>query len=272
MLTLPIGKAGLHWSLSKSSSGFTLSCSGYSDRLSDLAVQLLSDFCRGEFLNDDHKGSVTFAAVKDKLVRGYKSYFESKRADSLAMYYRNLLLSSKGEGIEHSLGLAETMTLEDVVMHHHQLWADKIVAEVFYTGNVSQKDAEAFFDKATEIINASSKYEQGASNECSPWVPGPFERRLPPGQDMALHFASQNPKEGKPTLVLALSGLVANKIPNPNCHCRCVFIVTFRKRCCHNDFSVARAGLQRQVTFVRGVPATKCGDSIDIEDDQGTSI
>mmetsp|Transcript_18585 Transcript_18585/g.40225 ORF Transcript_18585/g.40225 Transcript_18585/m.40225 type:complete len:1247 (-) Transcript_18585:1784-5524(-) len=193
--------AGLGWSLSKSSSGFTLSCSGYSDRLSDLAIKLLTDFCHtggsGDetFLKQSH-----FETTKDKVVRGLKSYFESRRADSLALYYRNLLLSSKGEGIESNLELAEAMTLADVAKQHDCIWTDEdMTIEVLYTGNVSQKEAEAFFGKATGIIERTQsrvlQKRAGPTNKCSPWVPGPFERRLLPGEDLELHFASKNPKE-----------------------------------------------------------------------------
>lgn len=189
--------AGLGWSLSKSSSGFTLSCSGYSDRLSDLAIKLLTDFCNtgdGNFLEESH-----FATTQDKTRRGLRSYFESRRADSLALYYHNLLLSSKGEGIESNLDLAEAITLADVVRQHDRIWTDESMSiEVLYTGNVSQREAEEFFGKATTIIeSAKSRVAQKCvvpTNKGSPWVPGPLERRLP-GEDLELHFASKNPKE-----------------------------------------------------------------------------
>lgn len=190
--------AGLGWSLSKSSSGFTLTCSGYSDRLSDLAIKLLNDFTHTGFLKESH-----FDTTKDKVVRGLNSFFESRRADSLALYFRNQLLSSKGEGIEKNLQVAEEMTLQDVVKQHQEIWTDTdMVIEAFYTGNVSQKEAKAFFDKATAVIKRTqSKVSQErtmqSNTNYSPWVPGPFERRLPPGQDLELHFASKNPKEGK---------------------------------------------------------------------------
>ncbi|KAL9181418.1 hypothetical protein ACHAXT_010223 [Thalassiosira profunda] len=187
--------AGLGWSLSKSSAGFTLSCSGYSDRLSDLAIKLLSDFCQDEsFIQQSY-----FTTTKDKQIRGLKSYFESRRADSLALYYRNMLLSSKGLGVEHNLELAEAMTLDDVLEQHKEIWADRdMVVEVFYTGNVAERDAKALFDKATSIVESTQTKaltEREAHPQYSPWVPGTFERRLVPGEDVELHFSSKNPKE-----------------------------------------------------------------------------
>ena len=189
--------AGLGWSLSKSSSGFTLSCSGYSDRLPDLALQLLKDFCdaEGSFL----KSESNFATTKDKIVRGLRSFFESRRADSLALYYRNLLLN-RGQGVEKNLLLAEAMSIDAVREQHQNIFTDKdMVIEVFYTGNVSKKDAEAFFGEATNIIEetqAKVLQERPVHNMLNQYVPGPFERRLVPGEDLELHFASKNPKEG----------------------------------------------------------------------------
>ena len=191
--------AGLGFSLSKSPSGFTLRCSGYSANLSDFAIQLLSDFSDvdgQDFLKDSH-----FITTKDKIVRGLKSYFESRRADSLALYYSNLLLASRGSGIEKNLELAEAMTLEDIKNQHISLWSDSnVILEVFYTGNVSQKDAESFFSRAQTIIKQTQSKVTKKSTVV-PWVPGPFERRLIPGEELELHFQSKNPKEGKYNVV-----------------------------------------------------------------------
>mmetsp|Transcript_15246 Transcript_15246/g.27671 ORF Transcript_15246/g.27671 Transcript_15246/m.27671 type:complete len:1041 (-) Transcript_15246:645-3767(-) len=205
--------AGLGWSLSKSSSGFTLSCSGYSDRLSDFAIKLLTDFCHLDgssdetFLKESH-----FITSKDKFVRGMRSYLESSRADSLALYYRNLLLTSKGDGIMKNLELAEAMKLTDVVNQQQEIWADEnMVVEMFYTGNVSQKEAELFFDQTMDIIEKTQSkvlQDRAEQTKCSPWVPGPFERRLPPGEDIELHFASKNPKEENGAVIVTYQSQV----------------------------------------------------------------
>mmetsp|Transcript_31398 Transcript_31398/g.66877 ORF Transcript_31398/g.66877 Transcript_31398/m.66877 type:complete len:988 (+) Transcript_31398:765-3728(+) len=203
--------AGLGWSLSKSSSGFTLSCSGYSDRLSDLAIKILTDFCHVDrsqnFLKESH-----FITTKDKIVRGLKSYFESTRADSLALYYRDLLLSSKGDGVVKNLELAEAMELADVAKHHRTIWSDDdMVVDIFYTGNVSQQDAEEFFDKSLAIMERTRSevlQERVEQTKYSPWVPGPFERRIRPGEEIELHFASENPKEENGAVIVTYQSQV----------------------------------------------------------------
>lgn len=143
--------AGLGWSLSKTSSGFTLSCHGYSDRLPDLALKLLKELTSPSFLEERH-----FATAKDKTIRGLSSFFESRRADSLAIYYRNLLMNYKGNGVEENLEIARAITLRDVEKHHSMMWADNDLSlEVLYTGNVSEKQARTFFSDATNVIDAT---------------------------------------------------------------------------------------------------------------------
>ena len=186
--------AGLGFSLSKTSSGFTLTVSGYSDRLSDFALKLLSDFCTvNEDLLKPH-----FDTTKDKFVRSLKSFFQSSRADSLALYYRNLLVSGKGRGIEENLEIAESMVLDDIMKHHEEIFSDtNMLVECFYTGNVGKEAAEGFFSKATDIIKARRSRVETTIKVKSEYIPGPLERRLLPGEDYELHFQSQNEKEGK---------------------------------------------------------------------------
>jgi insulysin len=165
--------AGLDWSLSKSSSGYTLSCYGYSDRLSDLALKLLTKFTamkgKGSFVNESY-----FQTNKDKTIRGLKSYFQSKRADSLAMYYRNLLMNWRGDGMEKSLEVAQAISLDDVISQHESIWSDAgMLLECLYTGNVSEKDARAFFERATDIVKSRAKSTQvGEATQNWGWVPG----------------------------------------------------------------------------------------------------
>ena len=182
--------AGLDWSMSKSSSGFTLSCSGYSDRLSDFAIKLLTEFTDSGFVNDSH-----FKTIKDKAIRGIKSYFQSKRADSLAMYYRNLLVNRRGDGVEKSLEITQAISMDDIIAHHESIWRDSdLKLECLYTGNVSNNDARDFYHKAVDIIKAraseishtsifrntsnrpsiSTENDIGPLGRCgnSDWVPG----------------------------------------------------------------------------------------------------
>uniref|UniRef100_A0A7S4QE70 Peptidase M16 N-terminal domain-containing protein n=1 Tax=Ditylum brightwellii TaxID=49249 RepID=A0A7S4QE70_9STRA len=121
--------AGLHWSLYKSSAGIVLNCSGYSDRLPDLAIQLLKDFFMvGEENKDNDKESFLqeshFTSTKDRAIRGYKSFFQSRRADTQAMYFRDLLMSSLGGGNEKSLVAAESITLESLKQQHKRILMD----------------------------------------------------------------------------------------------------------------------------------------------------
>ena len=172
-------------------------------------MKLLTDFCHlgdgdDSFLKESH-----FITSKDKTVRGLKSYLQSSRADSVALYYRNLMLSSQGKGVEANLEVAESMKFEDVVNQHREIWADSgMVLEVFYTGNVSKKEAEAFFSKATDVIEKTqAKIQQQRTKDSSPssasaLVPGPFERRLKAGEDLELHFASKNPQDENGAVVL----------------------------------------------------------------------
>lgn len=171
-------------------------------------MKLLTDFCHvgngdDNFLKESH-----FITSKDKTVRGLKSYLESSRADSAALYYRNLMLSSQGKGVEANLGVAESMKFEDVVNQHREIWVDSGMAlEVFYTGNVSKKEAMVFFGKATDVIEKTQTKIQQPKNSClvasaSALVPGPFERRLKAGEDLELHFASKNPQDENGAVVL----------------------------------------------------------------------
>jgi len=194
--------AGLGWSLSKTSSGFTLTCHGYSDRLPDLALKLLKALTSPTFLEDRH-----FTTAKDKTIRGLSSFFESRRADSLAVYYRNLLLNYKGNGVEENLEIAKAITLRDIEKHHAMIWADNDLSlEVFYTGNVSEKQARSFFSDATDVIDATRSLVAQKDNLddsiSESWTSGPLERRLPAGEDIELHFESKNPKEENGAVVV----------------------------------------------------------------------
>jgi len=164
--------AGLGWSLSKSSAGFTLTCHGYSDRLPDLALKLLKELTSPSFLEERH-----FETAKDKTIRGLSSFFESRRADSLAIYYRNLLLNYKGNGVEENLEIARAITLRDIEKHHAMIWADNDLSlEVLYTGNVSEKQARSFFSDATDVIDSTralvTQKEAVEDNIADSWASG----------------------------------------------------------------------------------------------------
>lgn len=162
--------AGLGFTLSKSSSGFSLTVSGYSDRLSTYAQELLIKFCSSDFIKKNH-----FTSSKDRTVRSLRSFHESKRADSIAMYYRDLLLSGKNQGVENSLATVEQISLDDIISHHHDVFSDcDSKLEVLYTGNVSQDHAVTMFDAAKNIVRAKRRNVEanGSSDANRSLVPG----------------------------------------------------------------------------------------------------
>lgn len=174
--------AGLYWSLSLTSSGIRVSCSGYSDRLPDLALKVLDEFFLlgknrtentedGSFLKESY-----VASTKDRLVRSFRTYFQSRRADSHAMYYRDMLCSSEDDGIDLSLEVTEKMTLESLEKHRRQILRnDETEVECLFSGNVSEAQAKDFFSKASNILHEASIESKNASPSrvnSNAWVPG----------------------------------------------------------------------------------------------------
>ena len=140
--------AGLYWSLSLGSAGIKLSCFGYSDRLPDLALKVLGDFLSGDYLQATY-----FDSAKDRAVRGYRTFFQSRRADSHAVYYRDALITSRDTGVEDSLALAEAATLDAAVEHHKNILRDnETFINCLFTGNVSEDEAKKFFLEAKEKV------------------------------------------------------------------------------------------------------------------------
>lgn len=179
--------AGLHWSLSMSSSGIRLQCAGYSDRLSDLAVKLLKDFLSGTFIAESY-----VETTKDRVVRFLSSYFSSRRADSLASHYQNLLLSIKQADVDVSLDVAQTVSLDSIKEHHRRVIdSSDIEIDCFYTGNVSEKSARELFAQVTDVLGRHKTPD--SSKEIT--LHGPDTRRLPLGKDVEVHIASKNPEE-----------------------------------------------------------------------------
>jgi secreted Zn-dependent insulinase-like peptidase len=185
--------AGLHWSMNATAAGIKLNCFGFSDRLPDLGLKVLSDFLSGDFLDERF-----FISSRDRVVRGLRTYFESRRADAHAMYYRDSLLATQDKGIDESLELAVSMKFEDVVQHHRAILKHNHVSAVdcLFSGNVSSRDAALFFAEARSKINSAQAYV-GENNQSSQVViPAPsIERLVNPGNEIQLHFASKNPAE-----------------------------------------------------------------------------
>ncbi len=187
--------AGLSWSLSLGSSGIKLRCFGFSDRLPDLALQVLDDFFSGEFLTDEK----FFLSSKDRLIRGLKTYFESRRADSHARYYRNALLCLEDQGLDESLEIALASTFEDIVEHHRTILGDQERSvNCLFSGNVSSTEATEFFSSAKSKIQTAYKTQtpEEFDDEAKTLIKnGIFERQLQQGEDIELHFNSKNAQE-----------------------------------------------------------------------------
>mmetsp|Transcript_13704 Transcript_13704/g.19589 ORF Transcript_13704/g.19589 Transcript_13704/m.19589 type:complete len:962 (+) Transcript_13704:2-2887(+) len=191
--------AGLHWSMSRSPSGIIFRCFGYSQHLTRFAIQILEHFFdkEGSFISEKH-----VRTNKDLMIRYYSSYLKSQRADNYASYYTNLLTSSRGFGVEESSALLEEISFNSVRKHHQTLLGlSETKAECLISGNVSKIDAEKFFLQAQKLMTGLMDKNQhiglsyNNANKLPSWIPGPFERALREGEDVNLHFQSQNPEE-----------------------------------------------------------------------------
>ena len=177
--------AGLGWSLSTSSAGITLRCSGYSDRLPDLALRVLKDYLlpeQSEEGSDSFFRESYFQSTKDRLVRSLSTYFEAHRADSHAQYYRDLLMSSHSSGIDTSLAAVEATTLDSLKAHHRRVLQNKeMEIECLFSGNVPESQAKDFYARASDIVKEATHKAQRefgtlaaatGSQSVTPWVPG----------------------------------------------------------------------------------------------------
>lgn len=180
--------AGLGFSLNLGQSGISLSFSGFSDRLSDFAVNVMDSFLKGDFIDES-----LFLATKDRLVQSYKTALESGRADSHAVYYRDLLLAQSVDGPESKVHAAETASLESLKKHHRALLRNsEFFIDCLYSGNVSQSDAQKFFEDAQKLFTEENVIKDVAKPM---WIPSGIERRLEAGQELQLHFGSKNAQE-----------------------------------------------------------------------------
>lgn len=192
--------AGLRWQLSLSTAGIRIGCSGFSDRLADLTATILDEFLADNFLQESY-----FLSAKDRMLRNLRTYFESRRADSHSIYYRDFLLASVDSGIDAAVAEVEATTLESVRAHHQTLLSnEESYVDLLYTGNVSEKEAREFFAIAMRKFAADSAI---AGPNCSTkaenmWVPSGRERRLEPGHSVELHFASKNKQEENGSVVI----------------------------------------------------------------------
>lgn len=113
-----------------------------------------------------------FVSTKDRVIRGLRSYFTSRRADSNALYYRDALLASKDKSIEESLGIAEKVDLQSLQDHHSCLLKnDEIYLDCLVTGNVSSKTAKNVFSNIDAAIS-TEKAAGPESRDAMSYVPG----------------------------------------------------------------------------------------------------
>jgi secreted Zn-dependent insulinase-like peptidase len=175
--------AGLSWSFSTGSSGITLCCAGYSDRLPDLALKVLSAFLlpeKTEIGADVFFKDTYFRSTKDRLVRNLRTYFEAHRADSHAQYFNDLLMSSESNGIETSLASVEATTLESLKDHHRRLLQnEEMEIECLFSGNVAESQAKDFYYRVSMIFQQATQNHDildttaaNGSNTVTRWIPG----------------------------------------------------------------------------------------------------
>lgn len=187
--------AGLSWGMSMSSDGVKFVCRGFSDRLADLALRVLREFFSSDFLKESH-----FLSSKDRMLRNLRTYFESRRADSHAMYYRDFLIESESAGLELAIKAGEATTLDSIKEHYQLLLNNKeTLLDCLYTGNVSKNDAESFFTKTTDILLEKTAIGE-LSHKSDIWMGGSVERRL--DKDVELHFATENKQEENGAVVV----------------------------------------------------------------------
>lgn len=169
--------AGLYWSLSLGPSGAKLHCYGFSDRVPDLTKTVLGTyvlcctllwlnrtiltccnypserFLAGDFLNDAY-----FVSTKDRLVRGLKTFFSSRRSDAISVYYRDVILNAKDGSIDESLSQVENIDMEALRAHHKSIVENKeVFMECLFTGNVSAKTATDLFSDIDAAISTATK-------------------------------------------------------------------------------------------------------------------
>lgn len=192
--------AGLHWNLSKSSKGIVLKCAGYSQHLPSLMENIMKRFFTSKISGD---GSFLtkryFESSKDSMVRHLHSYLRSQRADVYASYYTELLISSQSKGISHTAKVIESITLKDIKDHHSILClSGKFQIDCLFSGNFSENDATVLFSLIKSITNnaiVKNSTCRDLPSSAYKWVPGPNKKKLKEGEDIHLHFQSDNDEE-----------------------------------------------------------------------------
>ena len=104
----------------------------YSLQRIDRSTHPVERFLDGDFLKDAY-----FVSTKDRLVRGLETFFSSRRADSLGIYYRDAILGSKDGSIKESLLQTGDIGMEALRKHHRSIVENKeVLLDCLFTGNV----------------------------------------------------------------------------------------------------------------------------------------
>jgi secreted Zn-dependent insulinase-like peptidase len=152
-----------------------------------LAIKLLQDFLAGKFIDESFVES-----TQDRIVRSLETFFASRRADSLASHYQDLIFSTKSSEVDVSLAVTKSVTLDSCKAQHRRIVENAdIEIDCLYSGNVSETDAKAFFASAKELL--SKRGAQAPASQVT--LVGPDHRRLEVGKETESHFASLNPQE-----------------------------------------------------------------------------
>lgn len=192
--------AGLYWNLSKSPKGIVLKCAGYSQHLPALMENIMKRFFTSNDSGDNFFLTKRyFESSKDSMIRNLQSYLRSQRADAYASYYTELLISSRSKGISHTVEVTESITFDEIKNHHSLLCSSgRFQVDCLFSGNVSENGATALFSSLKRIMqNASmenSKHRDLPSSAFK-WVPGPNQKKLKEGEDIHLHFQTDNVEE-----------------------------------------------------------------------------
>lgn len=191
--------AGLRWNISLGSEGIRFTFGGFSDRLPDLVAKVLSEFASAHFLKESF-----FVSSKDKMIRSLKTYLQSRRADSHAIYYRDFLLGGHGLGIEKALEASEKATLDSVAVYHKALLENQEQSvDCLCAGNISEAEARNLHDTVTAFFK-----KDNTSSNTNIWLPGAQERRLIPRSDFELHFSSKNEQEENGAVVISFQSQI----------------------------------------------------------------
>lgn len=142
-------------------------CVMYESHCTYMPMHPVERFLAGDFLKDAY-----FVSTKDRLVRGLDTFFSSRRADSLGLYYRDALLASKDGSINESLLQTEDIDMKALREHHRSIVENKeVLLDCLFTGNVSAMTAKNLFSDVDGAICSLTEPSPETRSSLS-YVPG----------------------------------------------------------------------------------------------------